>query len=413
MAPYIIFVSLIAMINSALNTLGIFGTSALAQIIMNIVLILGGVCALFTKNAHNITYILALSVIVGGSAQIIFQLPACNKNGLSILPSFTGGASAIRDVIRLMLPATLGASVYQINIFLGTLMASLLPTGSVSWLFYADRIAQFPMGIFSIALASVLLPTLSNAAANSDQETFNRNLSNSLRYTSYCIIPVSFALILFALPITRLLFQRGEFNSTSTMQTGRALQALALGLWASSSHSMLVRAFIARKNTKVPTYIGVCTLLATVVIALLTIGPITVSPKSPALVTFLSQVQSQLYSVVPFQCNLGHVGLAVASSSAALFSLIITIFIFSRSVPSFSWHPLLRSTLLSLMCASLSAFLVGMINASEWHDAIYLTLGSLIGVLVYGTTTFVVGSREAHELVALAAKRFYMKRKKI
>ena len=402
MAPYIIFVSLIAMINAALNTLGIFGTSALAQIIMNIVLILGGLCALCIENEHYITYILALSVILGGSAQIIFQLPTCYRKGLSIFPSFAGGARAIREVVRLMLPATLGASVYQITIFFGTLMASLLPTGSVSWLFYADRIAQFPMGIFSIALASVLLPTLSNAAASSDQESFNRNLSNSLRYTSYCIIPVSFALVLFALPITRLLFQRGEFTTTATIQTSRALQALALGLWASSSHSMLVRGFIARKNTKIPTYIGICTLLVTVAVALLTIGPISVSPASTALVICLSEVQSQLFELVSVQFSLGHVGLAVASSCAALFSLMITIIIFSRIIPSFSWRPILRSTLLSLLCACLSALLVSKMNLSDYHDAVHLIMGGLIGGLAYGATTFLLGAAEARELISVA-----------
>lgn len=412
MAPYIIFVSLIAMINAALNTLGIFGTSAVAQIIMNIVLIAGGLCALLTTNPHHVTYILALSVIIGGAAQIIFQLPTCHKRGLSILPSFTGGSGAIREVVRLMLPATVGASVYQITIFLGTLMASLLPTGSVSWLFYADRIAQFPMGIFSIALASVLLPTLSNAAATSDQEAFNRNLGNSLRYTSYCIIPISFGLALFALPITRLLFQRGEFTSISTMQTGKALQALAFGLWASSCHSMLVRGFIARKNTKIPTYIGLCTLSATVIISLLTIGPIPINSASPTVVIVLSQVQSHLYQVVPFQLHLGHVGLAVASSCAALFSLIITIIIFSRTVSSFSWQPLLRATLLSLLCASASTLLVSMLNLHEWHDALHLIFGSLVGFLVYGATTLILGSQEAKELVAVASKLLRMKRSK-
>ena len=184
MLPYIACVSVIAMINAALNSLHIFGASAWAQVTMNGVLIIGALCAMVFE-PERATIILAYSVLVGGLVQIVVQITSCLRAGLSLRPSFNIIRRDVGEVVRLMIPATIGASVYQITIFIATLLASLLPSGSVSWLFYADRIAQFPIGIFSVALASVLLPALSTASANADSDRFRRSLADSLRYTSF------------------------------------------------------------------------------------------------------------------------------------------------------------------------------------------------------------------------------------
>jgi putative peptidoglycan lipid II flippase len=207
MAPYILCVSLVAMLNAALNALNIFGTSAWAQIVMNVVLISGALIAI-PFDSQTATKILAISALLGGIVQILAQIPTALRSGLSLIPSFQLLSREVREVVTLMIPATLGASVYQVTIFLVTILASLLPTGSVSWLFYADRVAQFPIGIFSIALASVLLPALSHASARADIDSFRRNISNSLRFTSFCVIPMAAGIWGLALPITRLLFVR-------------------------------------------------------------------------------------------------------------------------------------------------------------------------------------------------------------
>lgn len=398
MAPYILFVSFIAMINSALNTLGVFGTSALAQVIMNSVLIIGGLCALLVENNQAITYILAISVIVGGVAQIVSQLPACRRNGLSIAPKFIGGKKVQGEVLGLMLPAILGASVYQITIFFGTLLASLLPSGSVSWLFYADRIAQFPMGIFSIALASVLLPTLANAAASSDQDSFNLNLRNSLRYTSFCIIPVSVLIVYFAYPIVELLFERGEFTQYASIQTARALQALGIGLWAASCHSMIIRAFIAKKNTVIPTCIGVCTLAVTILVALLLVGPLPMDPSSNLLVTGLSRLQTVLYEMVPISYSLGHIGLAMASSIAAFFSMSLAVLILSAFFQKFSWLPVLRATATSLASALGAVLILSQLPLATHIPIIQLIVGGIVGLVSYLGFACLLRSREAREL---------------
>ena len=413
MAPYILFVSLIAMINSALNTLGVFGTSAMAQVVMNLVLIGGGLCALLATDSQTVTWILAFSVLVGGFAQITSQLPTCRKQGLSIAPLLLGESKARWEVLRLMLPATLGASIYQITIFFGTLMASLLPTGSVSWLFYADRIAQFPMGIFSIALASVLLPTLSNAAASSDHENFNQNLTNSLRYTSFCIIPVATAIVYFAEPIITLLFERGEFSRYATLQTATALQALALGLWASSFHSMIVRAFIARKNTVTPTIIGACTLIITILTALLLIGPLSTGQGSNWIVTSLAHIQTLLYQSVSISFSLGHIGLATASTIAAFFSMILAVLLFSFSSQSLCWAPVVRATAISITSSLLTVFGISRLPLSLLHPFLQITIGVGLGICVYGFTSYLLKSREAKELHALCVSQLKRPRGKL
>jgi len=352
MAPYIVCVSLIAMLNAALNTLQIFGTSAWAQVIMNIVLIVGALFAI-PFAPQTATLILASSVLIGGIVQIAAQIPACSKAGLSLMPSFSIFCLEVRSVVTLMLPAILGASVYQLTIFIATVLASLISTGSVSWLFYADRVAQFPVGIFSIALASVLLPALANASAKADRSSFNRNIANSLRFTSFFILPMSAGIWALALPITQMLFERGEFTAESSLQTALALQALCLGLWATSCHSMIVRAFIARKDTVTPTLVGVASLTVNVIASLLLMGSITVNNSPTKLVVFLGRLQRALIEATGVSGSMGHVGLALASSIAAFISLILVITFFCARIKSFPWRafliPCLRSTLASLV----------------------------------------------------------------
>ncbi len=396
MAPYIACVSLIAMLNAALNTLHIFGTSAWAQVIMNIVLILGALTAIpFDPRAA--TLILAGSVLIGGIVQIAAQVPACTKAGLSLKPSFSIFCSEVKKVVALMLPAILGASVYQISMFLATVLASLVSTGSVSWLFYADRVAQFPIGIFSIALASVLLPALANASAKSDRGAFDKNIANSLRYTSFCIIPMSAGIWALALPITRMLFERGEFTAESSVQTALALQALCLGLWATSCHSMIVRAFIARKDTVTPTLVGIASLLVNIIASLLLMGSIKIGDTSTMLVSFLGSLQRALIEAVGINGSLGHVGLALASSIAASVSLCLVIIFFCVRIRSFPWRafvfPAARATIASLLmvCA------IQATSTLTQTPSAACALGIMIGVATFFLASWLLRSSELRD----------------
>ena len=190
MLPYIMFVSVIALLNGALNSVKIFGSSALAQVVMNVVLILGAWAAMYLESRAGVIA-LAVSVMVGGAAHLVAQVPALSRSGFSLAPSLHVFTPVTRQLLKLMLPAVVGATVYQLTIFLNTVMASLLREGSVSWLFYADRLTQLPIGIFSIALASVLLPTLSQAHVEKNRELFVKNLIDAVRYTSFFMIPLA------------------------------------------------------------------------------------------------------------------------------------------------------------------------------------------------------------------------------
>ncbi len=409
MAPYIACVSVISMINSALNTLNIFGTSAWAQVIMNIVLIIGALVAIPFQMSTAVT-IISVSVLVGGIVQVASQIPAVHRSQLSIVPSWWIFSKEIADVIRLMIPATLGASIYQITIFLGTILASLLPSGSVSWLFYADRVAQFPIGIFSVALASVLLPALSNASAQADESTFSRNVANSLRFTNFCIIPMASGIWALALPITQLLFQRGAFDAASTYNTALALQALCYGLWAASCHSMLVRAFIARRDTTTPSLIGLVALIVNLCASLLLMGPIDMGNSDGSLTAYLATIQHYLYALIPVTgnsatSNLGHVGLATASSISALSSLALVVLLFRSKIGEFPWLTFISSLARSL-CASL--LMVAVIHYASGLTSSPMSscvIGVIIGISTFLTASQLLKSRELSDTVAALRAR--------
>jgi len=405
MMPYIACVSVIAMINSALNALHIFGTSAWAQVTMNLVLIAGAGCAVGFE-PETATYILSYSVLVGDVAQIASQLPTCLRAGLVLIPSFSILRRDVGEVIRLMVPATLGASVYQLTIFIATLLASLLPSGSVSWLFYADRVAQFPMGIFSVALASVLLPALSTASATADHDSFKRRLGDSLRYTSFLVIPMATGIWALALPFTEILFERGAFTHDSSIMTSSALRALAVGLWATSCHSMLVRAFIARKDTITPTLIGIASLLVTVLASLLLMGPI--ENPTGAIASWLQGAQQDLVSMSPWHTAIGHRGLAAASSVAAFASLALVLALFAARFGSFPWRAFLSSTLRAALASAAMLCAIEM-GASLCSSAYAAALaGVAIGIISYTVSCWLLRSPELAESVGLA-KRLLLK----
>ncbi len=347
MFPYIMCVSLVAMLNGILNSIHIYGTSAMAQVWMNLVLIAGAIIGGLYQGPLT-AEILSWSVLIGGIVQVATQIPALVRNGFSPLPARPLLTPATKQIFFLMLPAIVGATVYQLQIFLNTVLASLLRDGSVSWLFYADRLVQLPIGIFSIALASVLLPALSHSAANGNQQEFSKSLVNSLRYTSFIIIPTATIIALFASPLISLMFEYGRFTHEATIQTAKAVVAYSIGLWAVSCHSMVVRAFIASKDTLTPTCVGMFTLIITSFLSLSFMG----HPEAITSGTLYNLVVG-IQEVLPlssFGIDLGHAGLALASSIASFFSFGVLAIVLHRR-KSIAWAPFIKATIsISLAC---------------------------------------------------------------
>lgn len=350
MFPYIIFVSAVSLISSALNTVKIFGAAAFAQVCMNLVLILGALLALVFRDVA--IELLAYSVLVGGIVQILVQLPRLKSSGFKLLFGCNPFSAPVRAVLKLMIPAIFGAAIYQLSIFMNTVISSLLGPGSVSWLFYADRLVQLPIGVFTVALATVLLPTLSSNLANRDQAAFAKNLSDALRYTVYLIIPLAAVLIGFSKTLVSLVFERGAFSAEDVNQTSQALVAYAVGILAVSCHSMLVRGFIASKNTKLPSLIAALSLILNLLLSLILIGPL--SQSSSWFAGSLYQMQKLLLRIVDLNLALGHVGLAWASSMASIVSCLLTWALLYRSYNELKITPLISCLIKTSLAAAIA-----------------------------------------------------------
>ncbi len=352
MLPYIILVSFISLLNGALNSVHIFGSAALAQVLMNVMLIGGALAAFFFPQAQAGLW-LAWSVLAGGLLGVISQLPSLHRAGFRLRLGASPFTPAVGQLLALMLPALFGAAVYQLNIFIATMLASLLREGSVSWIYYADRLAQFPIGVFTVALGSVLLPTLSRAHARHDHATFTEQLLDSLRYTSFLIIPVSFVLYYFAEPFFTLVLEHGKFTHDSSLRCAETLQAFCFGLWAVSCHSIAIKAFLARKDTVTPTLLGMLSLASSVLFSLLLMGP-PQSPHAGDSGAMVAQAQSFLAQILPLAA-FGHVGLALSSSLASYISFLTLAILLSLRLPQLPWRRFIVSTAKSAAAVALCA----------------------------------------------------------
>lgn len=250
MFPYILLVSLAALAMGILNSLKRFAAPAATPILLNVFIILGAV--LLSQRFGEPTVGLAVGVLVGGLSQIALQVPFLKKEGMLPSINFDIRHPALKSLLNLMLPATFGVAVYQLNVLVITLYASFLPRGSVSYLWYADRVTEFPLGIFAIAIATASLPSLSDHVARKDMAQFKQTLIYSLRGVLVIMIPSAVGLFILARPIIRLLFERGVFSPSDTIATAGALCFFALGVPFVSGVRNLVPAFFALKDAKAP-----------------------------------------------------------------------------------------------------------------------------------------------------------------
>ena len=400
MFPYIIFVSLVAMFNGALNSVHVFGFNALAQIIMNIVLIAGALTAAWFDPETGIT-LLACSVTVSGVVQLFIFIRPLAKANLLVLPSMRSINKVTKQILLLMTPAIAGAAMYQIQVFLNSVLASYLMAGSISWLFYADRIAQLPIGIFSIALASVLLPTLSRAAASNNENAFSGQLADSLRFTSFLMIPTACGLAFLAHPIYETLFERGAFTAVDTHYTAAALTALSIGIWGVSCFSIVTRAFLARKDTVTPTIIGLITLIINISLGLILMGP---AHGEGSLGDAVRSLQGILGSVFPLM-NFGHVGLALASSIASILAFCVALLLVIKKNPLFSLRPFFAATLKAVIASAGMLAVLFLIDKYEMSAPVRLISCIPAGVVSYGFFSFLLKSTEIQATVKLFSRK--------
>ena len=293
--PYLFFVSLVAMAGGILNTRGRFAVPAITPVFLNLFLIGAVIWAVPFATHKALT--LGIGVFVAGVVQLGFQLPFLAFERRLPFPKIMTGkgtqavaADGVGRVFSLMLPALFGVSVAQINLLINTVLASFLVTGSVSWLYYSDRLMEFPVGVFGIALATVILPKLSKQVAENAVEEYRQTIDWALRLALLVVCPAAVALVVLAHPLMLTLFQYGEFTDEDARMAARSLVAFSPGLIGFVLVKVLAPGFFARKDTKTPVRAGVIAMAVNGLCA------------------------AALTLAVP----LGHVGLAAATSISGL-----------------------------------------------------------------------------------------------
>lgn len=298
--PYLFLISMTGFAGAVLNAYGRFAVPAFTPVLLNLSLIS---TALFVAPLmQEPVYALALGVLIAGLLQLLFQLPFLYGLELLPRPRWDTRAPGVRRILTLMVPALFGVSVSQINLLLDTVLASLLPAGSVSWLYYSDRLTELPLGVFAIAIATVILPALSSqqalAQASGEQgdragDVFAATLRWAIRCVMFIALPATLALLILAEPILSTLFQYGAFGAADVEKAGYSLRAYTLGLTAFMLVKVLAPGFYARQDMKTPVRIGIIAMVANMVMNPLFIFPLM------------------------WWFDLGHVGLAVATSLSA------------------------------------------------------------------------------------------------
>lgn len=308
--PYLFFVSLVAFSGSILNSYQKFSLPALTPLFYNLSLIVAAVW--FAPQLDVPIYAIAWGVFVAGIIQVIIQIPALMQLGLLPRIKINTQHPGVRKVIYLMIPGIIAGGVSQINMLIDTILASLLPTGSPSWLYVSDRLMQLPLGIFAIAIGTVILPRLSTLFVSKDKTSFSNTLDWSIKLVLLIGLPAVIGLVLLAEPIILILFERGEFNSGDSLQASYSLIALAFGLLAFMLIKILTPSFFARQQPKKPMYVALASMVLNAILAWM----------------------------LGFNLGYGHIGLALASSISAFFTVLTLLFLLRKEkvyTPSSGW----------------------------------------------------------------------------
>ena len=264
--PYLMLISLTALCAGVLNTYGRFAVPAFAPVLLNVCLITAA--WLYAPSVQA----LAAAVLIAGVIQLAFHLPSMAGLGLLVRPRVAFGHSQVRRVLRTMVPILFGSSVAQINLLLDTILASLLVTGSISWLYFSDRLMEFPLGVFTIAIATVILPRLAARHAQGDRAGFGAALDWALRLLMVVGLPAALGLFLLAGPLIATLFQHDAFTPNDTLMARASLMAYSLGFLGFSLVKVLTPGFYAREDARTPVRYGVIALVSTMILNVCLVG---------------------------------------------------------------------------------------------------------------------------------------------
>ncbi len=382
MFPFIFCIGLAALFMGILNSLQHFLAPALAPALFNICII--GSAVYLAPQFANPVVALAIGVLLGGMAQLLFQLPFLKQKGMKFKITFNFKHPGLKKIGQLMLPAIFGLAVYELNGFVDRVLASLLPPGSVSYLNYGNRLVQFPLGLFGIALGTAILPTLSRQAADGDLKNLKDTFSMGLRLVLFVSTPAMIGLMILGKPIIQLLFQRGEFGYAATVGSAEALFYYSVGLCAYAAVKVTVPVFYSLQDTKTPVKISIIAMSANILLNLILMGPL--KHAGLALATSLSGMINAGWLIYALRKRLGCLGGRLILAS------------FSRVA--------LASAVMGLICWQTLNYFTFM-NHSTWGK-----LGILGGCIAGGAVVFLLLSHLLGSKEILLLQQGFSTRKK-
>jgi putative peptidoglycan lipid II flippase len=365
MFPYLLFISLAAVAMGVLNSVRAFAAPAYAALFLNI-FIIG--CALFLSPLLEEPIVgVAIGVVAGGAAQFAAQLPSLKLRGLLFGFRFQPSHPGVRRIGQLMVPSLLGMSVTQINLTVSTILASFI-AGAPTYLFYGMRLVQFPLGIFGVALAMAILPTLSAQAARGALDELRTTLGFGLRMIIFIMLPAMLGLIFLRTPIIHLFFEHGTFTARDTSETAMTVLCYAIGLWAFGGVRIIVAAFYSLQDTKTPAISAAIAVIVNIAFSLVLMAP------------------------------LGAAGLALATALAAMVNGGILVTVLNRRLGGVDWGSVGRSTLrVILACVPLVLACLWVAGAQVWAHPSEWTAKSVM--LVVGIGLSVSGYLGVHALL--------------
>lgn len=382
MFPYIFFISMVALCMGILNTLRHFFTPAISTVFLNISMILA---ALLLRSYFQAPITaLAVGVLIGGCIQLVMQVPVLWHKGFAITPRFDFSAPEVRSIALLMLPSVFGVGVYYLNITVSAILASLLPQGSVSYLYYAQRLFEFPQGIFTVSVAQAVLPSMSRQAAEGNMEGMKESLAFGMRLMLFITIPAMAGLMVCSTPIFSLIFMGGAFDYTMVTNSAQALLYYSLGLSFVALTRVLAPVFYALKDTKTPVITAFIAFVINFLLSLALMGP------------------------------LKHGGLALATTLSALCNMGLLLWFLRRKIGAFGGRSMLRTMIKSMLAALPMTVTVWFCCARyDWsvsgHKVMKgAVLGSsiVLGCLIYLITAKLLKSEEVLDTLALLRRKF-------
>nr|WP_245680693.1 murein biosynthesis integral membrane protein MurJ [Veronia pacifica] len=370
--PYLWFITFVALAGSVLNTIGKFAVSSFTPVFLNIAMIMAAIFLSPVLDRPEVG--LAIGVFLGGLTQFLFQIPFLYREGMLVRPRWGWSHPGVVKVRTLMIPALFGVSVSQINLLFDTFIASFLGDSAVSWLYYSDRLLEFPLGLFGIAIATVILPALSKKHVEQTQEQFSATLDWGVRMVMLLGIPAMAGMVLLAKPMLMVLFMRGEFTAADVQAASLSLMAYASGLLSFMLVKVLAPGYYARQDTKTPVKIGI-----------------------------IAMVANMGFNII-FAYLYGYIGLAIATALSALLNASLLyrglhrggIYRIKRATVLFIVRLLVAVTCMVAMVMWLNIDFDAWVASSLAKRALDLTLLIVAGAATYAVALGLTGLRPRH-----------------